>query len=75
MTSTLSFDLPWDDHPMPASADSVKTDLELTHTGCGERLCDVEAGDTLLMLIEMVADHETTCPQASARRNHGRGTP
>lgn len=67
MSSALSLDVPWDDYPVLASDDSVKTDLELTHTRCGEPLCDVEAGDTLPMLIGVVRDHETTCPQASPR--------
>lgn len=73
MSDTLPFDVPWADYPMLASDDPVKTDLELMHTRCRERLCGAEAGDTLLMLIEMVADHESTCLQTSARQNHGQG--
>ncbi|MEV3999169.1 hypothetical protein ACFYPK_32720 [Streptomyces halstedii] len=75
MPSTLPLDVPWDDYPMLASDDPVKTDLELTHTRCGERLCDAEADDTLLMLIEMVADHEATCHQTNARQDHGQDVP
>jgi len=40
-----------------ASGDPVKTDLELTHIPCGERLCDVEAGDTMTELVSVMADH------------------
>ncbi|MGW5353361.1 hypothetical protein ACWERV_22980 [Streptomyces sp. NPDC004031] len=75
MPSALRLDVPWDDYPLLASDDLVKSDLELTHTRCGECLCDAEAGDTLLVLIEMVADHEATCHQTSARQNHGEGAP
>lgn len=40
-----------------ASDDDVKTDLELIHFTCGRRLCDVEAGDELAVLVNMAEEH------------------
>lgn len=40
-----------------ASDDAVKVDLELVHNRCGERLCDVEHGDPLSVLIGVAEDH------------------
>lgn len=40
-----------------ASDDSVKTDLELTCRVCRERVCDVEHGDTLSVLVGVAVDH------------------
>jgi hypothetical protein len=42
------------------SGDPAKDDLELVHTVCGLRLCDVQDGDELAVLIGMAADHD--CP-------------
>ncbi|MFD7551512.1 hypothetical protein [Streptomyces sp. NPDC059816] len=47
----------WDDYPIQVSDDPAKYELELLHVGCGQRLCDVEHGDTLLHLLGMVEDH------------------
>ena len=41
-----------------ASGDTVKRDLELTCAGCGETLCDIEAGDTLENLVGTTEDHD-----------------
>lgn len=40
------------------SDDPVKTDLELTCADCGERLCDVEEGDSMSVLVSMCEEHE-----------------
>jgi hypothetical protein len=40
------------------SSDFVKSDLELTCTGCGAVLCDVESGDPMDTLVRMCLDHE-----------------
>lgn len=56
----------WDDYPTMASEDCAKTDLELVHTPCGEHLCDVEAGDTVRVLADTIADHDAQCPKARA---------
>ena len=40
------------------SGDGVKTDLELTCAGCGERLCDAEAGDDMAVLARMTSEHQ-----------------
>jgi hypothetical protein len=40
-----------------ASDDQVKTDLELIHLPCGEHLCDVQDGDTMTVLLAVVAAH------------------
>lgn len=44
------------------SSDSVKRDLELTCTECGEHLCDIEHEDNLETLARMALDHQ--CGQA-----------
>ncbi|MCM2430954.1 hypothetical protein [Streptomyces sp. RKAG337] len=51
----------WDDYPLRCSDDPVKTDLELIHTTCGRRLCDVEHDDTLPALAGMVTEHAARC--------------
>ncbi|WP_327378708.1 hypothetical protein OG393_32860 (plasmid) [Streptomyces sp. NBC_01216] len=58
----------WDDYPLLDSGDPAKRDLELVHTGCGERLCDAESGDVLPTLIGMVTDHHTVCAGRRAER-------
>ncbi|MFJ4678993.1 hypothetical protein [Kitasatospora sp. NPDC088783] len=55
----------WDDYPMLCSDDTVKSDLELVHTRCGTRLCDVEHGDSLSVLAGMVTDHDACCSRAA----------
>jgi hypothetical protein len=42
------------------SDDPVKTDLELTCLVCGAVVCDIEAGDGLEGLAQIVLDHEHT---------------
>lgn len=49
----------WDDYPIQVSDDPAKHELELVHVACGQRLCDVEHGDTLPQLLGMVEDHHT----------------
>lgn len=56
-------------HPSPlrefvarAPADSVKTDLELIHDRCRDRVCDVEPDDTLDVLVGMASDHRCAPP-------------
>lgn len=49
--------LDWDQFKTLQSDDDVKTDLELTHIPCGQHLCDVEAGDTMLELTLMMVNH------------------
>ncbi|QDN54276.1 hypothetical protein [Streptomyces sp. S1D4-20] len=51
----------WDDYPIHISEDPAKRDLELIHTACGQRLCDVEHGNTLPQLVGMVEDHAAEC--------------
>ncbi|MFJ8785708.1 hypothetical protein [Streptomyces sp. NPDC102476] len=51
----------WDDYPIRISEDPAKHDFELIHTGCGQRLCDVEHGDTLPPLVGIVEDHAAKC--------------
>ena len=34
--------------------------LSLYHRPCGERVCDVEHNDTLLVLVEVARDHRCT---------------
>jgi len=58
----------WDDYPLLDSGDPAKHDLELTHTECGQHLCDAEAGDVLPTLIGMVTDHHTMCAGRRAER-------
>ena len=64
----MSLDVPWDDYPMRASGDPAKSDLELVHAACGERVCDVEADDTLPAMAAMAAEHEASCPDGRALR-------
>jgi len=47
----------WDDYQIQGSDDPAKHDLELVHSACSQRLCDVEHGDTLPQLVGMVEDH------------------
>jgi hypothetical protein len=42
------------------SDDDLKTELELTHTICGEVLCDIEDGDELAVLVSVAEGHQ--CP-------------
>jgi hypothetical protein len=43
--------------------DDVKTDLELVHDPCGTIVCDIQAGDTLAVLVRTALNHEeTACP-------------
>ncbi|MFB7865565.1 hypothetical protein [Streptomyces sp. NPDC056069] len=58
----------WDDYPLLDSGDPAKHDLELTHTGCGQHLCDAESGDVLPTLIGMVTDHHAVCAGRRAER-------
>ncbi|WP_250305192.1 hypothetical protein [Streptomyces sp. A 4/2] len=58
----------WDDYPLLGSGDPAKHDLELTHTGCGQHLCDAESGDVLPTLIGMVTDHHAVCAGRRAER-------
>lgn len=51
----------WGEYPIHISDDPAKHDLELVHTVCGQRLCDVEHGDTLPPLVGMVEDHAAEC--------------
>jgi len=44
------------------SADDLKTDLELTCPDCGQVVCDIEAGDSLEILVRTAAGHD--CPGA-----------
>lgn len=44
------------------SDDDVKRDLELTCVDCEQVLCDIEHGDVMGVLINMVEDHN--CPGA-----------
>lgn len=46
-----------DEYVLTASDDPVKTDLELIHTPCGERLCDAEHEDSLGVLARVASDH------------------
>lgn len=39
------------------SEDSVKSDLELVCRECDAVICDVEAGDSLGLLVRTVSDH------------------
>lgn len=50
------------------SSDIVKTDLELTCTGCGEPICDVEPGDSLEVLVTTVLEHVCGQPEPSEAR-------
>ena len=47
---------------LQASDDPVKTDLELTCQRCGMHVCDVEHGDTLLVLVETAERHRREYP-------------
>lgn len=44
-----------------ASADPVKTDLELRCNHCGELLADAEADDTLAALVLLATTHAPEC--------------
>ena len=45
------------------SEDDVKTDLELIHEPCRRRVCDIQHGDTLAVLVRTALGHEETdCP-------------
>lgn len=43
-----------------ASSDSVKTDLELTCRKCEEHICDVEDGDSIQVLMDVIENHQCT---------------
>ena len=46
------------------SDDIVKSDLELTCDFCDAIVCDIEAGDNLLVLVKTALDHLDECPAA-----------
>lgn len=45
-------------YELRASDDTVKTDHELTHPECGQRVCDAEPGDNLAVLVSLAREHE-----------------
>ena len=52
-----------------ASDDPVKADLELFCTECSTHLCDVEATDTLQILVAVAQDHaQRICPAVRRKR-------
>ncbi|MFF5019047.1 hypothetical protein [Streptomyces sp. NPDC001165] len=60
-TTPAALGVSWDDYLIRISDDPAKRDLELIHTACGQRLCDIEHGDTLPPLVGMVEDHAAKC--------------
>ncbi|MFB6881270.1 hypothetical protein ACFCY8_10590 [Streptomyces noursei] len=53
----------WDDFVLTASGDAAKGDLELRHRVCGAHLCDAQDGDSIGVLVLLVAEHAASCEQ------------
>lgn len=51
----------WDTFVLEASDDAAKSDLELRHRPCGAHLCDAQDGDTIGVLVLLVAEHAAEC--------------
>lgn len=51
---------------LAASADPVKTDLEVRCTRCGRHLCDAEHGDSLEVLARVALGHDCDPTQAAS---------
>ncbi|GGX51470.1 hypothetical protein [Streptomyces noursei] len=63
-TAVAGFGLPaWDDFVLEMSEDAAKRDLELRHRPCGAHLCDAQDGDSIGVLILLVAEHAAACPR------------
>jgi hypothetical protein len=50
----------FDDFRVVVSSDPVKTDPELWCWLCDTHLCDIEAEDTMGVLLQVITDHATT---------------
>lgn len=61
----MDVDLISDQIALRTSEDPAKIDLEM-HCRCGEWLCDIEAGDSLSVLLRTAEEHLRHCPEAVA---------